>query len=45
MLRPTRIQAYRGYDELEGRDVMREAELVQEQVAWMNAWAALATVS
>jgi hypothetical protein len=22
-LRPTRIQAYRGYDELEGRDVMR----------------------
>jgi pyridoxamine 5'-phosphate oxidase-like protein len=24
-LRPTRIQAYRGYDELEGRDVMRDA--------------------
>ncbi len=24
-LRPTRIQAYRGYDELEGRDVMRGA--------------------
>ena len=24
-LRPTRIQAYRGYDELEGRDVMRAA--------------------
>jgi hypothetical protein len=22
-LRPTRIQAYRGYGELEGRDVMR----------------------
>jgi hypothetical protein len=22
-LRPLRIQAYRGYDELEGRDVMR----------------------
>ena len=25
-LRPTRIQAYRGYDELEGRDVMRHAQ-------------------
>jgi hypothetical protein len=24
-LRPTRIQAYRGYDELEGRDVMRDS--------------------
>src|SRR5256714_2671749 len=24
-LRPTRVQAYRGYDELEGRDVMRGA--------------------
>jgi hypothetical protein len=24
-LRPTRIQAYRGYDELEGRDVMRNS--------------------
>jgi hypothetical protein len=24
-LRPTRIQAYRGYDELEGRDVMRRS--------------------
>jgi pyridoxamine 5'-phosphate oxidase-like protein len=24
-LRPSRIQAYRGYDELEGRDVMRES--------------------
>jgi len=24
-LRPTRIQAYRGYDELEGRDVMRSS--------------------
>jgi Pyridoxamine 5'-phosphate oxidase len=24
-LRPTRIQAYRGYDELEGRDLMRDA--------------------
>jgi hypothetical protein len=24
-LRPTRIQAYRGYDELEGRDVMRKS--------------------
>ena len=24
-LRPTRIQAYRGYDELEGRDVMRHS--------------------
>jgi hypothetical protein len=25
-LRPTRIQAYRGFDELEGRDVMRHAQ-------------------
>jgi hypothetical protein len=25
-LRPTRIQAYRGYDELEGRDVMRKSQ-------------------
>jgi hypothetical protein len=25
-LTPTRIQAYRGYDELEGRDVMRRSE-------------------
>jgi hypothetical protein len=24
-LKPTRIQAYRGYDELEGRDVMRKS--------------------
>ena len=24
-LRPTRVQAYRGYDELEGRDVMRNS--------------------
>jgi hypothetical protein len=24
-LRPTRIQAYRGYEELEGRDVMRNS--------------------
>jgi len=24
-LRPTRIQAYRGYDELEGRDLMRDS--------------------
>jgi hypothetical protein len=24
-LRPTRIQAYRGYDELEGREVMRQS--------------------
>jgi len=24
-LRPTRIQAYRGYDELDGRDVMRDS--------------------
>ncbi len=24
-LHPTRIQAYRGYDELEGRDVMRNS--------------------
>jgi hypothetical protein len=23
--RPTRIQAYRGYDELDGRDVMRDS--------------------
>jgi hypothetical protein len=25
-LRPVRVQAYRGYDELEGRDVMRDGE-------------------
>jgi pyridoxamine 5'-phosphate oxidase-like protein len=25
-LRPTRIQAYRGYDELEGRDIMRASK-------------------
>ena len=25
-LRPVRVQAYRGYDELEGRDVMRHGE-------------------
>lgn len=25
-VRPTRIQAYRGYDELEGRDVMRKSQ-------------------
>jgi len=25
-LRPVRLQAYRGYDELEGRDVMRDGE-------------------
>ena len=25
-LKPTRVQAYRGYDELEGRDVMRKSE-------------------
>jgi hypothetical protein len=25
-LRPVRVQAYRGYDELEGRDVMRDGD-------------------
>jgi Pyridoxamine 5'-phosphate oxidase len=28
-LRPVRVQAYRGYDELEGRDVMRDGD-------WLN---------
>jgi len=27
-LRPTRIQVYRGYEEMEGRDVMRRSEWV-----------------
>lgn len=29
-LRPTRIQAYRGYDELEGRDVMRNSTWLEQ---------------